>query len=167
MVSRVIKFIETPYLEYVAGEWVLARFSNTPSAKWFLCHFELGVTHEFYRYRIAADEINFYDASPEPGLLSVWNTYMARKKRKLCKILETYINSQDLANSGAKVRKKRMKASTKMLKEEMHAEHVGKNLSASVLKRTPKRLRGAVESLNDNKDLLPAMFHSSRRIHMF
>ncbi|RYP39499.1 hypothetical protein DL768_010706 [Monosporascus sp. mg162] len=223
MVSRMIKFIETPDLEYVAGEWVLARFSNTPGAKWFLCHFELGATHEFYGYRIAADEINFYNASPEPGLLSVWNTYMARKKRKLCKILETYIESQDLANSGVEVRKEGMKAGTEMLKEgtslamralgtfsddpgkdsvgldtqgvmdqilehgktaaklaghftvlalgekllEMHAEHLEKNLSASVLKKTPKRLRGAVESLNDNKDLLPAMFHSSRRIHMF
>ncbi|RYP00695.1 hypothetical protein DL764_006433 [Monosporascus ibericus] len=223
MVSRMIKFIETPNLEYVAGEWVLARFSNTPGAKWFLCHFELGATHEFYGYRIAADEINFHDASPEPGLLSVWNTYMARKKRKLCKILETYIDSQDLANSGVEVRKEGMKVGTEMLKEgtslakralsslsddpgkdsqgldtqgvmdqilehgktaaklaghftvlalgekllEMHAEHLEKNLSASVLKRTPKRLRGAVESLNDNKDLLPAMFHSSKRIHMF
>ncbi|RYO90246.1 hypothetical protein DL762_002768 [Monosporascus cannonballus] len=223
MVSRMIKFIETPDLEYVAGEWVLARFSNTPGAKWFLCHFELGATHEFYGYRIAADEINFHDASPEPGLLSVWNTYMARKKRKLCKILETYIDSQDWANSGVEVRKEGMKVGTEMLKEgtglakralsslsddpgkdsegldfervmdqilehgktaaklaghftvlavgekllEMHAERLEKNLSASVIKRTPKRLRGAVESLNDNKDLLPAMFHSSKRVHMF
>lgn len=223
MVSRMIKFIEEPYLEAVAGEWVLVRFSNTPGAKWFLCHFELGPTHEFYGYRIAADEINFHDASPEPGLLNVWNTYMARKKRKLCKILQTYIDTKDLADSSVEVRKEGMKAGTEMLKGgtnlakralsslsddpgrgsegmdfegvmdqilehgktaakrvghftvlalgekllEMHAERLEKNLSASVLKRTPKRLRGAVESLNDNKDLLPAMFHSSRRIHMF
>ncbi|RYP69025.1 hypothetical protein DL771_006351 [Monosporascus sp. 5C6A] len=223
MVKRMIDFIETPQLGHVAGEWVLARFANTSGAKWFLCQFELGGTHEYYGYRIATDEINFHNASPEPGLLSVWNTYMARKKRKLCKILKTYIDSQNLANLGGEVRKEGMKLGTDMLKEstslakralsglsdepdkdsegpdfqvvmdqllehgktaaklaghftvlalgekllEMRAEYLEKHLSASVLKRTPERLRGAVESLNDNKDLLPAMFHPSRRVHMF
>ncbi|KAJ4012310.1 hypothetical protein NW752_007984 [Fusarium irregulare] len=50
---------------------------------------------------------------------------------------------------------------------EMHAQHLDKHLTTSVLKRTPKSLQTAVESVDENKGFLPAMFHSSRRVHMF
>ncbi|KAF5665087.1 vegetative incompatibility het-E-1 [Fusarium heterosporum] len=50
---------------------------------------------------------------------------------------------------------------------EMQAKHLDKHLATSVLKRTPKSLQTAVESVDENKGFLPAMFHSSRRVHMF
>ncbi|KAH6623279.1 hypothetical protein F5144DRAFT_623280 [Chaetomium tenue] len=50
---------------------------------------------------------------------------------------------------------------------EMRADHLDKTLATAVLKRTPKALRTAVENINDNKSFLPAMFHSSTRVHMF
>jgi hypothetical protein len=50
---------------------------------------------------------------------------------------------------------------------EMRADHLDKTLATAVLKRTPKSLRTAVENMNDNKSFLPAMFHSSTRVHMF
>ncbi|RYP64150.1 hypothetical protein DL769_006777 [Monosporascus sp. CRB-8-3] len=50
---------------------------------------------------------------------------------------------------------------------EMHAKHLDKHLAVSVLKQTPKSLRTAVENMDENKDFLPAMFHSAIRVHMF
>ncbi|KAM0347680.1 hypothetical protein ACHAPU_004694 [Fusarium lateritium] len=50
---------------------------------------------------------------------------------------------------------------------EMQAKHLDKHLATSVLKRTPKSLQTAVESVDEDKGFLPAMFHSSRRVHMF
>ncbi|KAL6695709.1 hypothetical protein J3F84DRAFT_408736 [Trichoderma pleuroticola] len=50
---------------------------------------------------------------------------------------------------------------------ETKAKHFDKHLSATVLKDTPPVLRQAIENLNDNRDFLPAMFHSAKKIHMF
>lgn len=50
---------------------------------------------------------------------------------------------------------------------EKTAKHYDKRLSATVLKDTPTVLRQAIENLNDNRDFLPAMFHSAKKIHMF
>ncbi|KFY28755.1 hypothetical protein V491_00309 [Pseudogymnoascus sp. VKM F-3775] len=50
---------------------------------------------------------------------------------------------------------------------EMHADSQDRNLSVSVLKKTPKSLQTAVENMNDNRNLLPGMFHPSVRVHMF
>ena len=50
---------------------------------------------------------------------------------------------------------------------EMRADRLDRTLATAVLKRTPKGLRTAVENMNDNKSFLPAMFHSSTRVHMF
>lgn len=50
---------------------------------------------------------------------------------------------------------------------EKTAKHYDKHLSATVLKDTPPVLRQAIENLNDNRDFLPAMFHSAKKIHMF
>ncbi|KAL6797435.1 hypothetical protein GGI42DRAFT_330714 [Trichoderma sp. SZMC 28013] len=50
---------------------------------------------------------------------------------------------------------------------ETKAKHFDKHLSATVLKDTPAVLRQAIENLNDNRDFLPAMFHSAKKVHMF
>ncbi|KAK4065620.1 hypothetical protein Trihar35433_7740 [Trichoderma harzianum] len=99
-VVRMLDYIQEPQLQLVAGEWVLARFSGVPGAKWFLCFLELGSTHQFYGQRIAATEIDFTNSAVEPGLMSAWQIYMDRKKRKMCKILETYIKSSENAKQG-------------------------------------------------------------------
>ncbi|KAL7941285.1 hypothetical protein V8C42DRAFT_181458 [Trichoderma barbatum] len=96
-IVRMLDYIQEPQLQLVAGEWVLARFSGVPGAKWFLCFLELGSTHQFYGQRIAATEIDFTNSAVEPGLMSAWQIYMDRKKKKMCKILEAYIRSSENA----------------------------------------------------------------------
>ncbi|KAM5344393.1 hypothetical protein ACJ41O_012930 [Fusarium nematophilum] len=245
-IVRIIDFIQEPQLQLVAGEWVLARFSGVRGAKWFLCYLELGSTHQFYGHRIATSDIDFANSAVEPGLVNAWQTYMARKKRKMCGILNTYVNSfESAAKSEEKLKITSEMASTNygrivdagnqslervmsmgsvsptMLKLpfsenvkevkkpveddseddetrgdffgelidqgkeaamalgeytvlaayekicELHAKHLDKHLATSVLKKTPKSLQTAVESVDENKGFLPAMFHSSRRVHMF
>ncbi|KAI6777405.1 hypothetical protein HG530_001350 [Fusarium avenaceum] len=245
-IVRIIDFIQEPQLQLVAGEWVLARFSGAPGAKWFLCYLELGSTHSFYGHRIAATDIDFANSAVEPGLVNAWQTYMGRKKRKMCNILDRYIESsssaakgQERLNKGSEIAAQNYgrlvdagnqslervmsigSVSPSMLKLpfyetpkeskesedpdsdeeksgkglfdnildqgkeaatalgeytvlaayekicEMHAQHLDKHLATSVLKKTPKSLQTAVESVDENKGFLPAMFHSSRRIHMF
>jgi hypothetical protein len=210
-VSRMIRFVQEPNLSSIAGEWVLARFSGVPGAKWFLCHLELGSTHNFYGHRIPTDEIDFHDASPEVGLVRYWEVYMMRKKRKLCGVLEALLESKDMGNVTADVAEAlgelasrdagedgesdgedeklvgspngkkyiddklergalaAMKAGAGLFQTfwELRADQLERNLSASVLKRIPRHLQVALENLNDNKDLMPAMFHSAERVHMF
>ncbi|KAK3902500.1 hypothetical protein C8A05DRAFT_15442 [Staphylotrichum tortipilum] len=247
LVSRMIEFVQTPRLEVVAGEWVLARFSGAPGAAWFLCHLELGPgPGEFYGRRIATGAIDFCESTPEPGLVNAWQTYMERKKRKMCYILGDYLRSRmsgregeeklkagsELARHGVDTAVKgaggfgfgfgsgsgssgaktavagevegnkagesddgsddekdggesvfskvlgQGKLAAKALGEytvlsvteklfEMRADHLDSTLATVVLKRTPKSLRTAVENMEDNKSFLPAMFHSSTRVHMF
>ncbi|KAM0244000.1 hypothetical protein ACHAP5_006664 [Fusarium lateritium] len=245
-IVRIINFIQEPQLQLVAGEWVLARFSGAPGANWFLCYLELGSTHSFYGHRIAATEIDFANSAVEPGLVNAWQTYMGRKKRKMCNILDKFIESsasaakgQERFNKGSEIAAQNYgrlvdagnqslervmsmgSVSPSMLKLpfygipqdgksientdsdeegsgkgffddilnqgkeaatalgeytvlaayekicEMHAQHLDKHLATSVLKKTPKSLQTAVESVDENKGFLPAMFHSSRRVHMF
>lgn len=45
---------------------------------------------------------------------------------------------------------------------ELHSRRLDKHLSISSLRRTPKGLQTAVESVDENKSFLPAMFHLSR-----
>jgi len=247
LVSRMIEFIQEPQLQLVAGEWVLARFSNTPGAKFFLCHLELGSSPgQYYGHRIATGEIDFNNSTPEPGLIKAWQVYMERKKKKMCHILERYLRSRVSGKkgearfedgvktlsgatplsptSGGKAQvdddatlvdkgsdsdgedegedsawlaldgkgtegvesddtswrkfRDQGKAAAKAFGEftvyaaaekffEMRAEHLERTLSTAVLKKTPTRLRTAVENMNDNKSFLPAMFHSATRVHMF
>jgi hypothetical protein len=255
LVSRMVEFIQEPQLEFVAGEWVLARFSGAPGANWFLCHLELGpVPGQFHGHRIATGAIDFHDSTPEPGLVNVWQTYMERKKRKMCYILNGYtqsrmtaMDSQEKLKTGMELGRQSLnsltkgvggfqlnspgfqlnspgglkspteqgqqeeggggrnressgavekddedsdgedmldkvlahgKLAVKLLGEhtvlavvekilEMRADHLDKTLATAVLKRTPKSLRTAVENMNDNRSFLPAMFHSSTRVHMF
>lgn len=250
LINRMIAFIQEPHLQLVAGEWVLARFSGAPGASWFLCHLELGPQPgQFYGHRIATGAIDFNGATPELGLMNAWKTYMDRKKRTMCCILDDYIKSRTCAvHMDAKVKAgltlaqrtldgfggfklnvlnssgagasaaeaaavvgdggKGKEAETErrgddesgsegegsdsLLNEimehgtqaakslgqlavlamieklfEMRADHLDKTLATAVLKRTPRNLRTAVENINDNKSFLPAMFHSSTRVHMF
>jgi hypothetical protein len=194
-VSRMIRFVQEPDLDAIAGEWVLARFSGVPGAKWFLCHLELGSTHDYYGHRIPTDEIDFHAASPEMGFAKYWELYMMRKKRKLCGVLEAFLGSKDMGTfkeylpeflaeaagprDGAEsdpelsyldqgtLALQKLESGLFQKFFEMRAEHLDKTLSASVLKRMPPHLQAALENLNDNKDLLPAMFHSAKKIHMF
>ncbi|RFU26413.1 hypothetical protein B7463_g9923, partial [Scytalidium lignicola] len=242
LISRMIDFIQQPQLRLVVDEWVLARFFSVPGAKWFLCHLELGLTHQFYGRRIATGEIDFHNSTPEPGLVSVWQTYMERKKENMCTILGKYLKSKESAGKsqerlkeGSEFAKRGIEIAMKELdrrpkspkspitnKEESvpegddnedsdeesfmdrmldqnklmnkafdqgklaakafsehtvmaivekffekQADFLDRNLSVSVLKRTPKSLQTAVENMNDNRNLLPAMFHPSVRVHMF
>ncbi|KAI1780938.1 hypothetical protein F4818DRAFT_436134 [Hypoxylon cercidicola] len=98
-VSRMIMFVQESDLTKVAGEWVLARFSGVPGAKWFLCYLELGGSgRDFYGQRIPTDEIDFHNASPERGLLKYWEFYMMEKKHRLCSILQKQMESKDWGN---------------------------------------------------------------------
>ncbi|KAI1769709.1 hypothetical protein GGR53DRAFT_12922 [Hypoxylon sp. FL1150] len=211
-VSKMIKFVQESDLTKVAGEWVLARFSGVPGAKWFLCYLELGGSgRDFYGQRIPTDEIDFYNASPERGLLKYWEFYMMEKKYRLCSILQKLMDSKEWGNlkteMGQNLAKRIAKeisgdgeegtssgvdsddddesAETGLLKDlggmalsmagagliqqfyEWRAERLQKNLSADVLKKFPAHIQTAMEALDDNKDLLPSMFHSAKKVHMF
>ncbi|KAI1420261.1 hypothetical protein F5Y12DRAFT_138917 [Xylaria sp. FL1777] len=103
-VSRMIKFVQQPALSLVAGEWVLARFSGIPGAKWFLCHLEMGSTGgDYYGHRIATDEINFRNASPELGLMKYWENYMMLKKYRLCSLIQKLVESKEWANMKVRI----------------------------------------------------------------
>ncbi|OJI86057.1 hypothetical protein ASPTUDRAFT_115968 [Aspergillus tubingensis CBS 134.48] len=93
-VSRMIDFVTEPNLHAIAGEWVLARFSGTPGAQWFLCRLELGTGNEFYARRIATDKFNFSNAVPEKGLVEFWHNFMHKKKLVMCDMLDHYLDAQ-------------------------------------------------------------------------
>ncbi|XXG97254.1 hypothetical protein Hte_003550 [Hypoxylon texense] len=215
-VSRMIKFVQESDLTEVAGEWVLARFSGVPGAKWFLCYLELGGSgRDFYGQRIPTDEIDFHNASPERGLLKYWEYYMMEKKYRLCSILQKLMDSKDWGNLKTEMGQNLAKRITKeisgddddeekrrndsdaaesdddgnaessLLKDlggmalsmagaglvqqfyEWRAERLQKSLSADVLKKFPAHIQTAMEALDDNKDLMPSMFHSAKKVHMF
>ncbi|GAW18727.1 hypothetical protein ANO14919_082080 [Xylariales sp. No.14919] len=254
-VSRMIRFVQEPALSLVAGEWVLARFSGVPGAKWFLCHLDMGSSGgDFYGHRIATDEINFRNASPELGLMKYWENYMMQKKYRLCSLIQKLVKSKDWGNIkvrselpltarqyvlavgpysqlqtishgtdverdlatkitekanqglalaagspgvGSNTEEKNnepdsdsdsdsgMDAITGALKEigelavamasagmaqtfyERWASRLEKSLNADVLKLFPVHMQAALQSLDDNRDLMPSMFHSAKRIHMF
>ncbi|KAI1101791.1 hypothetical protein F4804DRAFT_288640 [Jackrogersella minutella] len=211
-VSRMIRFVQESDLTEIAGEWVLTRFSGVPGAKWFLCYLELGGSgRDFYGHRIATDEIDFRNASPEMGLIKYWEYYMMQKKYRLCSILQKLMDSKDWGNfkneMGQNIVNRVAKETgfggqedysegdsddedgdgkiSDTLKDlggmalsmagagliqqfyEWRAERLQRNLSADVLKKFPTHMQTAMESLDDNKDLMPSMFHSAKNIHMF
>ena len=216
---------------------VLARFSGVPGAKWFLCHLELGAAKgELYGHRIPTSEIDFGNSTPEPGLVKAWQTYMERKKEKMCNVLDRYLRSRMSAKESEERLSFGMKtvaeaskympegygfpggggggASKKVVDEEAtlvdegsddedegvsmfddlldkskvtarafadfaymvgveafferSAKGLEARLNTSVLKKTPQRLRTAVEHMNDNRGsgFLPAMYHASTSILM-
>ncbi|KAI2624713.1 hypothetical protein GGS26DRAFT_583500 [Hypomontagnella submonticulosa] len=211
-VSRMIKFVQEANLTEIAGEWILARFSGVPGAKWFLCYLELGGSgRDLYGHRIATDEIDFHNASPEMGLMKFWEYYMMQKKYRLCSILQKLMESKDWGNFKTEIGQNIVKRVAKetgvsgqddgfeadsddedagkdlsdTLKDisgmaltmagagliqqfyEWRAERLQKNLTADVLKKFPTHMQTAMESLDDNKDLMPSMFHSAKKVHMF
>lgn len=213
---------------------VLARFSGVPGAKWFLCHLELGAAKgELYGHRIPTSEIDFSNSTPEPGLVKAWQTYMERKKTKMCDVLDRYLRSRMSAKESEERLSFGMKtvaeaskympegygfpgggAGKKVVDEEAtlvddgsddeddgvsmfddlldkgkvtarafadfammagveawfdrSAQSLEASLNTSVLKKTPQRLRTAVEHMNDNRGsgFLPAMFHASTAVLM-
>ncbi|KAL7624087.1 hypothetical protein AAE478_005644 [Parahypoxylon ruwenzoriense] len=50
---------------------------------------------------------------------------------------------------------------------EWQAGCLEKNFGADVLEKFPRHMQTALESLEDNKDLMLSMPHSPKRIHMF
>ncbi|PYH94640.1 hypothetical protein BO71DRAFT_483669 [Aspergillus ellipticus CBS 707.79] len=97
-VSRMIDFVAESNLHAIAGEWVLARFSGAPGAKWFLCRLELGSGNEFYAHRIATDDFDFAHAVPEKGLVEFWHRFLHEKKLTMCKMLDHYLDAQKAGN---------------------------------------------------------------------
>ncbi|KAJ5312209.1 hypothetical protein N7508_003039 [Penicillium antarcticum] len=87
-VSRMISFVQKPDLHSIAGEWVLARFTGVPRARWYLCRLELGAGNDFYGRRIPTDAFSFEDAAPEQGLTEYWHQFTREKKERTCDTLE-------------------------------------------------------------------------------
>lgn len=242
-VSRMIKFVQEPSLSLVAGEWVLARFSGVPGARWFLCYLDMGSSgRDLYGHRIATDEINFRNASPELGLMKYWESYIMRKKYLLCSMLQKLVEGQDWASRKDEARQdltsmitsranqgiamasnlagannsssndKKMPDNNKIIDDDSgsdsdsdshpasssnwdtitetlkdmgglamdmasaglaqkyyqsRAARLEKRLTADVLSTFPVHMQAALQSLDDNRDLMPSMFHSGKRIHMF
>ncbi|PWY74354.1 hypothetical protein BO70DRAFT_341193 [Aspergillus heteromorphus CBS 117.55] len=97
-VSRMIDFVAESNLNAIAGEWVLARFSGSPGAKWFLCRLGLGSGNEFYAHRIATDDFDFAHAVPENGLVEFWQRFLHEKKVTMCKMLDHFLDAQKAGN---------------------------------------------------------------------
>ncbi|KAH8812278.1 hypothetical protein F5884DRAFT_877793 [Xylogone sp. PMI_703] len=107
--SQMIKFIEEPLLDAIAG---------AEGAKWFLCQLELGSTHALYCYRIPSSEINFDElAIPESTLDTIWRTYIKRKKQKLCDLLERYTDSKDFVSDAAATKNEAFKSGTQIIQQ--------------------------------------------------
>ncbi|PKY00022.1 hypothetical protein P168DRAFT_222699, partial [Aspergillus campestris IBT 28561] len=90
-VSRMVSFVQNSDPHNIAGEWVLARFSGSPGARWFLCQLELGAGNDFYGQRIATDAFSFENAAPEQGLSEYWHQFTEEKKARTCETLKMYI----------------------------------------------------------------------------
>ena len=184
-VSRMLEFVQEPNINVVAGEWVLMRFSGVPDAKWFLCLLELGSTHNFYGYRISTDDIDFQNASPEEGLIEHWEAYLTRKKDELCDIAELLFRKKQLHGYQQKVQDdemvkdstttkgsfshgiKRTKAGLMAGFFTAYAKHKNLVLNDNILRAMPKHLRAAILNLDENADMLPAVFFSAIKVHMF
>ncbi|RMJ27577.1 Heterokaryon incompatibility protein HET [Aspergillus sp. HF37] len=196
-VSRMIDFVQETNLNAIAGEWVLARVSGTPGAKWFLCRLELGSGRDFYGRRIATDEFDFHEAVPEKGLFEHWQRYMMTKKDILCHSLSIHLDGKRSGKFAKDLEKKVMQGADKKNDEDEdedsklanvwntigligwearrrfvetlaeHREDLEGLLGELALQRVPPRLQAAILDFNARKSLLPLMFHSGREIHMF
>ena len=184
-VSRMLEFVQESNINVVAGEWVLMRFSGVPDAKWFLCLLELGSTHNFYGYRISTDDIDFQNASPEEGLIEHWEAYLTKKRDELCTIAELLFRKKrlhgyqqkvhdEIVKDDSKTTKVSFSYTIKKLKAELmagfltaYARHKDLVLSDNILRAMPKHLRAAILNLDENADMLPAVFFSAIKVHMF
>lgn len=210
-VWRMINFVTESDLHVVAGEWVLARFSGSPGAKWFLCRLELGNGNTFYARRIATDDFDFHGALPEEGLVQYWYEYLQKKKTVMCDIISWFLNAkmslkymswlmghtQDLAannhesessddekNEDEPDENMKQKKSqyweldpvrkygrffVRLLTEESEKwiMYIENELRNRAMAKVPTRLQAAIEALDEDKGLLPVMFHSARDVHFF
>ncbi|KAI9642552.1 hypothetical protein NHQ30_009357 [Ciborinia camelliae] len=196
-VVRMLDFVQENNINLIVGEWVLARFTGAEGAKWFLCQLELGSTHSYYGRRIATDDIDFKNVVPEPGLVGHWENYMRNKKTELCRIVNVLVQGRvarqyadsvtspeletemdddsDHEGSGTKEKLKDflLKRGTLIGAElvqtltDIWGERLDGMLSDTILQQVPKGLRAAIMNLNENEDLLPAMFLSGVQVHMF
>jgi hypothetical protein len=204
-VTAMLDFVQETDLNFIVGEWVLARFTGAEGAKWFLCQLELGSTHNYYGRRIATDEIDFKTVVPESGLMGHWKNYMENKKSELCRVVSVFVHARDARRyadevAGPEKEKKDGEAPNKTEEEEdsdnaesdpkerlmdfiKRGTHIGAGivqtvtdkwgerldgmLSDTILQKVQKDLRAAIVNLNENKDLLPAMFLSGVKVHMF
>lgn len=188
LVNRMLNFVEETDLNLIAGEWILAKFSGAPAAKWFLCLFELGFGATFYGRRIATDEIDFSTVKPEDSLMEPWEKYMEAKKTELCRIVGRHLEGKQWQRrieqygnreGGAEEDESDHDADSILEKGAeylstaaatlygMWADRLDAALDDAALSKTPKRLRTAIANLNKSGDLLPAAFVSDVRIHMF
>ncbi|KAF9887823.1 hypothetical protein FE257_009629 [Aspergillus nanangensis] len=216
-VSRMIDFVTDADLQTIAGEWVLARFSGAPAAKWFLSRLELGSNQEFYARRIPTDEFDFADAVPEKGLVDFWYQFLDHKKTIMCRILSSHldaekadsratelergigdrldevVSSDDDEEEGAgtaatvagylRTAKQVAKGGAWLLQEDdfykfigysvrsgvsqLYAEYLERHLKDKALAKVPVRLQAAILDLDEDRRLLPVMFHSGRDVHFF
>ncbi|KAF4627078.1 hypothetical protein G7Y89_g11078 [Cudoniella acicularis] len=204
-VCRMLDFVQETNINFIVGEWVLARFTGAEGAKWFLCQLELGSTHSYYGRRIATDQIDFENVVPEFGLVGHWENYMENKKTELCRVMNVLIRGRiarryadevvgpekeidkaaqinaeidEDSDSGGSDGKEKLigilvKRGTLFGAEivqtvtDMWGERLDGMLSDTILQQVPKELRAAILNLNENEDLLPAMFLSGVKVHMF
>ncbi|KAJ5234227.1 uncharacterized protein N7469_003395 [Penicillium citrinum] len=206
-VGRMINFVQKQDLHGIAGEWVLARFSGVPGAKWFLSELVLGAGNDFYGRRIATDAFSFEDAAPEKGLTEYWHQFTTEKKARTCDTLDMYLNRQKMwqaagtqldqlqkvENTSQEPGKEGFQGDLEMawdivqnvsldkvvnlgkmsglgiggLGAQLWADHLEKRIEKGALKRVPVHLRTPVRDLDQNRKLLPAMFHAGREMHMF
>ncbi|KAJ5747156.1 uncharacterized protein N7511_008852 [Penicillium nucicola] len=105
-VSRMISFVQKPDLHSIAGEWVLARFTGVPGARWYLCRLELGAGNDFYGRRIPTDAFSFEDAAPEQGLTEYWHQFTREKKERTCDTLEIALyGKRQMTSAGDEMQK--------------------------------------------------------------
>ncbi|KAF5868363.1 uncharacterized protein Bfra_007561 [Botrytis fragariae] len=196
-VVRMLDFVQENDINQIVGEWVLARFTGVEGAKWFLCQLELGSTHSYYGRRIATDKIDFENVVPEPGLVDHWESYMKNKKNELCRIVNVLVQGRvarqyadSVTSSEIKIEidddsdhegadnKEKLKdflfrrgtligAELVQTLTDIWGERLDAMLNDTILQQVPKRLRAAIMNLNENEDLLPAMFLSGIQVHMF
>ncbi|KAJ5709471.1 hypothetical protein N7493_010805 [Penicillium malachiteum] len=191
-----IDMIQEQDLHAVAGEWVLARFSDVPAAEWFLCRLELGSGSEFYGRRIPTDCFTFANAIPEKGLIDYWEQLMTKRKEIACDAMLKYMKGkrirrntenffknkrgQDARNLGESEPQASTGSFTFIIQElakgatrlgdyglRRLADRMLENVDRISLENIPPKLQAAVMSLGSKEELKPAMVRSGINIHMF